>query len=102
MPDEDKREDLDFTSPTDMTLTFMSKMRGLIQEAIEEHLDEYETTDWGFYAKSNCHKVVKEILDNNHTHDKYFTVLMDEAEKMFDTEVTFRLGMIAMVNEEKI
>lgn len=98
---EDKREDLDFTSPADMTLSFLSMVREKIADAIENHLDEYEPEDWGFYSKSNCYRTIAELLQDEGVIEKYYDKLVVEAEKCFDTEVTFRLGILAKVSEEK-
>lgn len=98
---EDKREDLDFTSAADMTLSFLSEVRLKMLDAIEDHLDEYEVEDWGFYSKSNCYRTIAELLQDEGVTEKYYDKLVVEAEKCFDTEVTFRLGILAQVAEEK-
>lgn len=95
---EDKLEDLDFTSPADMTLSYMSMVREKIADAIEDHLDEYEPEDWGFYDKSKCYKTVQDILMDEAVAETHYQKLMDESEKLFETEMLFRDGMLRLVS----
>ena len=98
---EDKREDLDFTGKIDMTLGFLSKIREKILDAIEEHLDEYELSDWGWDTKSNCYKTINELLADEGVPEKHAEKLIEEAEADFNTEVTFRYDIISMVDADK-
>lgn len=95
---EDTREDLDFTSEKDMSLSFLSEVREKILDAIENHLDEHEPEDWGFQVKSNCYSVIQDLFADEGVHDNYYEKLMAEAEANFNTEVLFRNGILASVS----